>query len=127
MNANGRIAERKLTILVTEDEEGIRDLVRTTLEESGYQVLAACDGRDALERAQSYSGPIDLLLTDRVMPRLGGKELAERLRVHRPSLKVLYITGYYGARQEEETETVVLKPFSLESLRSKVREILEEG
>ncbi len=125
MNTNGHLAGRKPTVLVTEDEEGIRDLVRTTLEESGYKVLSACDGRDALERAQSYAGPIDLLLTDRVMPRLGGRELAKRLRANRPALKVLYITGYYGNTRDEEAETVVLKPFSLESLRDKVREILE--
>ena len=125
MSTNGHLAGRKPTVLVTEDEKGIRDLVRTTLEESGYRVLSACDGCDALERAQNYSGSIDLLLTDRIMPRLGGKELAQRLRVQRPLLKVLYITGYCGTRREEETETVVLKPFSLESLCNKVREILD--
>lgn len=128
MDSNGHLnghGGRRLTILVTEDEEGIRDLVQATLEECGYTVLLACDGREALECARRHPGPIDLLLTDRVMPRLGGKELAQRLRRQRPALKVLYITGYCSPDDTEESETVVLKPFSLESLRNKVREVLE--
>jgi CheY-like chemotaxis protein len=82
------------TVLVAEDEAQMRSLLRRCLASRGYQVLEASHGREALEVAARHDGPIDLLLTDVVMPHMSGKELAERLRSLRPGLRVLFISGY---------------------------------
>src|SRR4029079_7788978 len=82
------------TVLVAEDEEGVRELLRKVLGDHGHAVLEARHGRDALLVAERYERPIDLLIADVVMPELGGGELVERLLTRRPNLKVLYISGY---------------------------------
>ena len=82
------------TVLVAEDEVAVRRLTKRILERQGYQVLEARDGRHAIELATRHAGPIDLLLTDMVMPEMNGRALAEQLCRLRPSLRVLYMSGY---------------------------------
>jgi len=118
------------TILLVEDEDLVRDLERQLLEECGYTVLEARDAQRALDLAASHGGPIDLLLTDVVMPGLGGRELVERLTPDRPRMKVLYSSGYaddavvrHGVL-EAEVEFLA-KPFTPSALAAKVREVLD--
>jgi CheY-like chemotaxis protein len=120
------------TVLVAEDEDGVRDLLRKTLTEYGYTVLTARHGRDALMLAGERAGEIDLLLTDIVMPEMSGRELAEALVDRRPDLKVLYISGYTddevlqrGVRGREVG--LLRKPFATEELARRVRTLLDGG
>jgi two-component system cell cycle sensor histidine kinase/response regulator CckA len=120
------------TVLVAEDEDGVRELLRKVLSEFGYSVLTARHGRDALMLAGERSGGIDLLLTDIVMPEMSGRELAETLVDRSPGLKVLYISGYTddevlrrGVRGREVP--LVRKPFAAEDLVRRVRSILDGG
>ncbi|MBA3317734.1 MAG: response regulator [Gemmatimonadales bacterium] len=118
------------TVLVVEDEDGVRELLRQILVEHGHAVLTARHGRDALLVAERYERPIDLLVTDVVMPEMGGGELVERLTARRPDLKVLYISGYTNdevlRRGVPGSETNFLqKPFTADSLMQQVREALE--
>src|SRR5881296_1466669 len=120
------------TILVVEDEEAVRSLSRRALEASGYTVLAAADGPDAVRLLERYGGPIHLVLTDVIMPGMNGRELAERLVQRRPGLRVLYMSGYPGDaivhRGALEPGTAFLqKPFMPEDLARKVREVLDQG
>ena len=82
------------TLLLVEDEDGVRAFAEAALRTAGYTVLPARDGEDALSKAAAHPGPIHLLFTDAVMPRLGGRELAERLLRDRPGLRVLVSSGY---------------------------------
>jgi PAS domain S-box-containing protein len=120
------------TVLVVEDEDGVRELVRQILVEHGHAVLTARHGRDALLLAERYERPIDLLVTDVVMPEMGGSELVERLTTVRPDLKTLYISGYTNdevfRRGVQGIETSFLhKPFTSEGLMRVVREVLDRG
>jgi hypothetical protein len=120
------------TILVVEDEDGVRELVRQILVEHGHAVLSARHGRDALLLAERYERPIDLLVTDVVMPEMGGGELVERLTALRSDLKVLYISGYTSdevlRRGVHGDRTPFLhKPFTSEGLMRRVREVLQGG
>jgi PAS domain S-box-containing protein len=123
------------TILLAEDESEVRALARDALQRAGYAVLEAGDGEEACRLAESYHGKIDLLLTDVVMPVLGGPELALRLCAARPSLKVLFMSGYSEFTSGTNGQESVLgpnseylqKPFSLEMLGRRVREVLDEG
>jgi CheY-like chemotaxis protein len=118
------------TLLLVEDEAAVRSSARRLLERSGYAVLEARHGGDAMRIAEESGRPIDLVLTDLVMPEMGGRELVERLRAHRPGLKVLFMSGY-----TEKAVTVdgvmppntgfVEKPFTVEQLIRRVREILD--
>jgi len=115
---------------LAEDEESVREIVSSFLESKGYQVLAAADGVAARQIAESHKGEIDLLLTDVVMPKKGGHELAEDLRRTLPHLKVLFISGYTGdfvVRNAivESGAAFVQKPFSMQSLAKKVREVID--
>jgi CheY-like chemotaxis protein len=116
------------TILVVEDEAGVRDLAGEFLRGAGYKVLEAHDGEDALEVVARYSGRIDLLLTDMVMPRMSGKKLAEHLRLTRPGLKVVLMSGYaqFNAEGAEPSpgSLMIPKPFSMTSLVEKMDEVL---
>jgi CheY-like chemotaxis protein len=118
------------TILLVEDEERVRELVRTLLQEEGYTVLVAQNGDEALRLCQQYDGPAHLLVTDMVMPGgMNGRQLAERLTSLYPKLKVLYMSGYTGeaiVRQGvlEHNLAFLQKPFSLVGLIRKVREVL---
>jgi len=118
------------TVLVAEDEDGVRELLRKVLTEFGYSVLTARHGRDALLAAAERAGGIDLLVTDVVMPEISGRELAETLRDRRPGLKVLYISGYTddevlqrGVSGREMA--FVRKPFAAEELVRRVRSLLD--
>lgn len=118
------------TVLVAEDEDGVRELLRKVLTEFGYTVLTARHGRDALMVAGDRSGGIDLLVTDVVMPEMSGRELAETLRDHQPDLKVLYISGYTDdevvQRGISSREVDFLrKPFASEDLVRRVRGMLD--
>jgi PAS domain S-box-containing protein len=118
------------TVLVVEDQDGIRDIVRESLRRNGYKVLIAVDGNEALEMASAYPDPINLLITDLVMPNIGGRELAQRLLPLRPQMKVLFMSGYseHSALDIEDTSqpaTVLQKPFSLDALARNVRRVLD--
>ncbi len=120
------------TILVVEDEAGIRALVRKILRRQGYVVLEASNGDDALKICAAHKGKIDLLVTDVMMPRMSGRELADRLTQLRPELRVLYVSGYTDDAMLSSgsfpTGTAFLqKPFTLGSLLGKVREVLDLG
>jgi PAS domain S-box-containing protein len=117
------------TLLLVEDEEAVRALVRNVLREKGYSVLEASRGEEALELSELYRGRIDLLVTDVVMPRMSGRELARRLANSRPQIKVLYISGYadnavWGEGGLDSDGAFLQKPFSPEALARKVREVL---
>jgi len=116
------------TLLVAEDDDGVRMLVEVVLSRHGYTVLGACDGLEALRAADRHAEPIDLLLTDIVMPRMRGPELAEALAALQPSIRVLYMSGYADASllPDEASPRVVPKPFSEETLIRMVREALDE-
>lgn len=118
------------TILFVEDEESVRELVREYLSGTGYQVLEACDGVQALEVAVAHKGTIDILVTDVVMPRLSGRELASRITSERPGVKVLFISGYtddsiFRHGVLEGGVAYLQKPFNLKSIAQKIREVLD--
>jgi len=118
------------TVLVTEDEDAVRNLAIRILRRFGYKVLEACDGEDALRLSSEYKDPIDLLLTDVVMPGIDGKELAERMKNQRPGIKVLYMSGYTDSAIIrhgilEEKMNFLQKPFDPKTLARKVREVIE--
>ena len=117
------------TVLLVEDEDGVRQLAREYLEASGYTVIEAADGHAALELVARTAGPIHLLMTDVVMPSVSGRELAERIEKLRPGIKVLYMSGYTDQAVVHhgilESDAVLLqKPFTLATLAEKLREIL---
>lgn len=118
------------TILLVEDEEPIRYLASRILQTCGYRILEAGDGKDALEVARNHPGQIDLLLSDVVMPHLGGRALAEQLPLSRPHCKILFLSGYTddavigdGVLQNEFA--FLQKPFTPSSLAQKVRAVLD--
>jgi two-component system cell cycle sensor histidine kinase/response regulator CckA len=118
-------------ILLVEDDQAVRNMTRRSLEAAGYRVLAANDGREALQVSESASSsPIHLLITDLVMPEMSGRELAESLKARSPGLKVLYISGYSestaAGRSVERQDLVFLeKPYSPRTLAQKVAELLD--
>jgi nitrogen-specific signal transduction histidine kinase/ActR/RegA family two-component response regulator len=118
------------TILFVEDEENVRELVSEYLQARGYTVIEAGDGIAALELAEKHSGSIQLLITDVVMPKLSGRELATRISAQRKDLKVLYISGYtddsvFRHGVLEGGMSFLQKPFNLKALAEKVRAILD--
>jgi two-component system cell cycle sensor histidine kinase/response regulator CckA len=118
------------TVLVVEDEPMILRVTRTALQRLGYHVYTAGDGVEALEVVASIAGPIDLVITDVVMPRLGGRELARRLAELRPETKILYTSGYaenaiaFGGVLSEGIH-FMQKPYSLSVLAERVRKMLD--
>jgi PAS domain S-box-containing protein len=118
------------TILVAEDEEPVRKIVLRILEKQGYRLLEADQGESALKKAEETSSPIHLLLTDTVMPKMNGKELAQKLKKLRPKMKVLFMSGYPQevlARQGTLDPDIHLlqKPFTAEELARKIRQVLD--
>jgi two-component system, cell cycle sensor histidine kinase and response regulator CckA len=117
------------TVLLVEDEESVRQLVRETLAAKGYRVMEAQNGESGIAAAAQHDGKIDLVITDVVMPGMGGRELVKRLAQTRPETKVLYLSGYTeDAILSEDTiesgAAFLQKPFTLQNLSSKVREVL---
>jgi len=117
------------TILITEDEDSVRDMARRSLQHYGYTVLEATNGWDAIRQVENHAGAIDLLVTDTVMPHMGGTELAQRIRTTHPKVKVLYTSGYTDdsvVRNSMLTSGVpfLQKPFGPKKLALKVHEIL---
>ena len=117
------------TILLVEDDEGVRGLAKDTLEASGYTVLAVSNGLEAIEISQHYPKAIELLLTDVVMPGLGGREVAERVLKQRPDIRVLFMSGYtddlvltHGVAAG--TAAFIEKPFAAPKLLGRIRKVL---
>ncbi len=109
------------TILVAEDDPAVRVFVNAVLEQAGYEVILAENGRKSLEICKNYPGPIHILVADVVMPETNGRELAERAKLIRPELKVLFISGYVdrplkGKDGEDPSYAFLEKPFSAQSL-----------
>ncbi len=124
--ANPRGSE---TVLLVEDEKGVRELAREYLKMIGYNVIEAENGHAALELAAMQEGKIDLLMTDVVMPGISGRELSQRMKSVRPDIQVLFMSGYTDQAVVNhgilETDAVLLqKPFTLNALALKLREIL---
>jgi CheY-like chemotaxis protein len=118
------------TVLLVEDEQGVRTLAEFLLRRSGYTVLQAQSGAEALALAGQHMEPIHLLLTDVVMPGMSGRELAERLAGDRPGIKTLFMSGYtddtivrHGVLQAETA--FITKPFTFDALLHKVRATLD--
>ena len=118
------------TVLLAEDDDAARGLWRETLQMLGYQVIEASSGQEAIEVGRAHPGRIDLLLTDVVMPRMGGRELSERLAEAHPGLRVIFMSGYTAdtiLRQgiAETGRPFLQKPFTAQKLARKVRETLD--
>ena len=118
------------TILVAEDTEALGRMIRTTLEGRGYTVLLASDGEAALKLAREHTGPIHLLLTDVVMPKMGGGEMGKQLSALRPGIRVLYMSGYTDGVISQhgvlkEGVHLLQKPFTGRKLAQAVREALD--
>jgi PAS domain S-box-containing protein len=119
------------TVLVAEDETAVRDLAVSVLQSCGYQVLAAKSGPEALQIGREHKGPIHMLIADVIMPQMSGRELVERFSRTHPDTRILYVSGY--ADQEITHEGILApgtnflpKPFTVEDLTRKVREILDD-
>jgi DNA-binding NtrC family response regulator len=118
------------TILIVDDEAGIRGLMRKILKREHYNVIEAANAEDALKEAAAHSGPIRLLLTDVMLPGLLGPELARKMYALDNSIKVLYISGYTQDERVRAGEyppgaRFLAKPFTLSALLEKVRETLD--
>lgn len=118
------------TVLIVEDDEYLRKVVKIALDQFGYKTLEACDGQAAVSLCESYGGQIDLMITDVVMPRMSGRETADRVKVLFPDIRVVFVSGY--------TDNAIVhhgvldsgihfleKPFSPEKLLRKVRFVLD--
>jgi PAS domain S-box-containing protein len=117
------------TVLVVEDEANVRALIVDILRTQGYQVLAAASGPEALHLSQEHDGPLHLLLSDLVMPRMNGKELAEQMSAQRPEMQVLYMSGYadstiLGGSAPATQRAFLSKPFTAEHLIQEVQAVL---
>ncbi|MDB5104708.1 MAG: domain S-box-containing protein [Fibrobacteres bacterium] len=119
------------TILLVEDEDMLRGLIRELLEIKGYEVLEASQGVEAMDLLRQKAEPVDLVLTDVVMPHMSGSELVERLRKEQPALKVIFMSGYTGANNAAIHKSLEMpgvaflqKPFRLNALISQVENLL---
>ena len=127
--ADRRIRPGTETILLVEDEPLVRDLAERSLRQLGYRVLVAPQGTRAVDLTRGYAGDIHLLISDLVMPRMSGQQLAAELRAMRPGLRVVYISGYTEettpAQLQAEGAVLLWKPFTRDQLGRTVREILD--
>ena len=119
------------TVLLVEDEDGVRELIHEWLTAHGYNVYAADDGQHAVQVAEGIE-QLDLLIADVVMPLMGGPALAKRLLQSRADLKVIFVSGYADEaigdrRMLEDGASFLQKPFTLEQLLKKVREVLGDA
>ncbi|WP_028582367.1 AAA family ATPase [Desulfogranum japonicum] len=124
------IVKGKETILLVEDETMVRELACTILQEYGYRVLAAINGREALQILDNCSNVPDLLITDVVMPEMGGRELAEQMALKWPDIRILFISGYTGEAIHrhgvlDKGIEFLQKPFTPEAFAKKVRDMLD--
>jgi CheY-like chemotaxis protein len=118
------------TVLVIEDQEEVRAVIDKTLRQCGYTVIAASDGPQAIITARTHHGPIHLLLTDVVLPTGNGRDVARHVLADRPSVRVLYMSGYAQTAILHEGAleaglAFIQKPFSGETLAAKVRAVLD--
>ncbi len=120
------------TVLLVEDEPAVRGLLRRFMLSKGYRVLEACEGGEALKLVEEESGKIDLLLTDLVMPGMGGFELAHRLEAKLPEVKILFMSGYsegaeafFSSGLVSDARNFLQKPFSTDLLAQRLREVLD--
>jgi two-component system cell cycle sensor histidine kinase/response regulator CckA len=123
-------AHRSETILVVEDEPVVLDLITNILRSEGYQVITTRDGAEALGAAQAHDCPINLVLTDIVMPGMSGGELVQQLLQIRPEIRVLYMSGYtkytvLGHGTLESVSSFIWKPFTPADLLLKIRLVLD--
>ncbi len=114
----------RLTVLLAEDTRPIRQLLGCTLRQEGYHVLEACDGFHALTTASKFDGGIDALVSDVTMPRMNGDELARRLRLERPGIRVVLISGYSRSTIAVECDAFLQKPFTPNAFIECVRHVL---
>ena len=126
----GGLPDGRETVLVIEDEKEVRKLTGAILRKQGYRILEASHGEEALQMMEEYKGPIHLLLTDVVMPKTNGPEIARRLMHFSPNMKVLYMSGYLDNDNFSEVlpdrwVSFLQKPFTVEGLIGKVREVLD--
>src|SRR5260370_6941444 len=119
-----------VTVMLVEDEEAVREVVREGLKEGGCSGLEARNGADTIKVAEKHEGPIHLMVTDVVMPGMSGSELANRLAAQNPKMKVLYMSGYtddaivhHGVL--DGGLTFLQKPFGSDNLARKLRELVE--
>jgi len=122
--------DKEYTILLVEDQEMVKDLVTEILEDEGFKVITAYNGLNALDVTNDYDDHIDLMLTDVIMPEMNGRELAVRMKVEKPQLKILFMSGYTGEEMRnrgvlEPGTNFIQKPFSPDSLVEKVKEVLQ--
>jgi two-component system cell cycle sensor histidine kinase/response regulator CckA len=120
------------TILLVEDEEAVRKLVHRTLEQQGYRLIVAASGIEALDLVRKHAGTIHLLITDVVMPQMGGRQLAEGLKASLPGIQVLYISGYTESAIIRtgglgDGDAFLQKPFTPLALARRVREVLDQA
>ena len=128
-HALGAIPRGTETVLVVEDEDAVRHIVRRVLEEQGFTIMEARDGHEALRVCAQHGDDVDLVLSDVIMPGMGGRQLARALAATRPSLPVLFMSGYTDdgelAGGSEAGSSVLAKPFTAETLARHVREALD--
>ncbi|HYL36642.1 MAG TPA: response regulator [Bryobacteraceae bacterium] len=115
------------TILLVEDEEGVRHVVETMLRRRGYHVLSSASSSEAVQVAEQHPGSIHLLITDIIMPGASGRNMADHLVARRPEMRVLYVSGYGDPAGPAAQNAFLQKPFSIEELAVKVREVLREA
>jgi DNA-binding NtrC family response regulator len=117
-------------VLLVEDEDPLRAVIRELLQEGGYTVIDGASPEAALAAADSYGGPIHLVLSDLVMPHMNGMEAVAKVQARRPEVKVLFMSGYTNAAAHNHTSlpvdvAFIQKPFSLDALLRKLREVFD--
>lgn len=120
------------TLLVAEDEEIVRSFMKKILERAGYKVIVAADGEEAVEKLRENKEDISLILSDVIMPKKNGREILDEARRIKPSIKVVFISGYTANVMHEkgifeEGMDFITKPFVKDKLLRRVREVLDEG
>lgn len=112
------------TVLVVEDEAPVREVIAAALEREGYAVLEASCGAEALDVCRRHPGPIELVLSDVLMPSMRGDELVPQLLDRRPGMRALYMSGYLAGVPRQAVTPLLEKPFTLQSLTSAVHDLL---
>jgi two-component system, cell cycle sensor histidine kinase and response regulator CckA len=123
-SAAGALPTGDATVLLVEDEEAVRGLVREILVRAGYRVLVAGDGIEALALSREFAEPIHLLLTDVIMPGMDGRELAERMKITRPDTRILFMSGY--AEPPIPDDVLLQKPVTPDALARKIADVLRQ-